>query len=412
MAALVLAFSISDRIEKYGAICGYAAILGLAVLSLLYFAQAREVKRLREWAGRAPERDADLQQRVIADAQRRAQVQPGTVAAQRPPAAAPVTPGAAAARPGNGGGTPPATAPGAPGAPAATPGTAAKPGEAKPDAAKPADAKPGDAKPATDAKPGAAKPTTPPAAAPGAPAPGPAKPAAPAAAPTSSSAPTSAPATAAGGAAAGAAAAGGAAAAAGAARPRRTVAVGGPRPATASVPQQQPPSRAGGGGLSGVGEHRPGRATVLIALGAIAAAAIIVLLVSGVIGGGDSSPKTTGNKVAPAQAGSPAAGTATPSRGDTIVTVLNGTTVTGLARTAADKLQSRGYKVDRVTDAADQAQQASAVAYADGYRKPALDIARIVGIPASAVAPIDASTRAVAGDAAQVVVTMGADKAQ
>jgi LytR cell envelope-related transcriptional attenuator len=33
-----------------------AAVLGLAVLSALYFSQARDVKRLREWAGRAPER--------------------------------------------------------------------------------------------------------------------------------------------------------------------------------------------------------------------------------------------------------------------------------------------------------------------------------------------------------------------
>src|SRR5438046_1396726 len=110
MAALVLAFSISDRIEKFGAIAGYAAILGLAVLSLLYFAQAREVKRLREWAGRAPERDADLQQRVIADAQRRSQVQAVPAPAARPPAGTPVTPGAAATRPGNGGTGPPGTA--------------------------------------------------------------------------------------------------------------------------------------------------------------------------------------------------------------------------------------------------------------------------------------------------------------
>ena len=29
---------------------------GLAVMSALYFSQARDVKRLREWAGRAPER--------------------------------------------------------------------------------------------------------------------------------------------------------------------------------------------------------------------------------------------------------------------------------------------------------------------------------------------------------------------
>ncbi|MDX6727965.1 MAG: hypothetical protein QOK49_2770, partial [Baekduia sp.] len=45
--------SISHRIDQYGAYAGFAAVLGLAVLSLLYFAQAREVKRLREWAGRA-----------------------------------------------------------------------------------------------------------------------------------------------------------------------------------------------------------------------------------------------------------------------------------------------------------------------------------------------------------------------
>src|SRR3954465_3889506 len=111
MAALVIALSVHDRIEQYGSYAGYAAVLGLAVLSLLYFAQAREVKRLREWAGRAPERDADLQQRGIADAQRRAQAQAvGPSPAPRPPAAAPVT--AAAQRPGNGGGTP-AAAPGA-----------------------------------------------------------------------------------------------------------------------------------------------------------------------------------------------------------------------------------------------------------------------------------------------------------
>src|SRR3954468_17402773 len=116
MAALVIALSISDRIEKYGAICGYAAILGLAVLSLLYFAQAREVKRLREWAGRAPERDADLQQRVIADAQRRAQIQATPAPAQRPPAGAPAT--GAAPRPGNGGAQPAPAQPGAPGKPA------------------------------------------------------------------------------------------------------------------------------------------------------------------------------------------------------------------------------------------------------------------------------------------------------
>ncbi len=62
------AFSMEDQVEKYGAYVGIAAFFGLAVLSLLYFSQARELKRLREWAGRAPERAQELEQRVVAQA--------------------------------------------------------------------------------------------------------------------------------------------------------------------------------------------------------------------------------------------------------------------------------------------------------------------------------------------------------
>src|SRR3954469_3918102 len=78
-AAIIAAgLGLSDRIEKYGPYAGLAAVLGLAVLSLLYFAQAREVKRLREWAGRAPERAAEIEARAIAQAEeaRRAQEAP------------------------------------------------------------------------------------------------------------------------------------------------------------------------------------------------------------------------------------------------------------------------------------------------------------------------------------------------
>jgi LytR cell envelope-related transcriptional attenuator len=48
-----------DEIKEIGSFAGLAAFLGLAVLSLLYFSQARDVRRLRDWAGRAPERDAE-----------------------------------------------------------------------------------------------------------------------------------------------------------------------------------------------------------------------------------------------------------------------------------------------------------------------------------------------------------------
>lgn len=45
-----------EILQEIGSYAGLAAVLGLAVLSVLYFSQARDVKRLREWAGRAPER--------------------------------------------------------------------------------------------------------------------------------------------------------------------------------------------------------------------------------------------------------------------------------------------------------------------------------------------------------------------
>jgi hypothetical protein len=48
-----------ELIERVGALLGLAAFIGLGVLALLYFIQGREVKRLRDWAGRAPERAAE-----------------------------------------------------------------------------------------------------------------------------------------------------------------------------------------------------------------------------------------------------------------------------------------------------------------------------------------------------------------
>jgi hypothetical protein len=43
-------------IESIGPILGIVAFVGLATLAFLLFQQARDVRRLREWAGRAPER--------------------------------------------------------------------------------------------------------------------------------------------------------------------------------------------------------------------------------------------------------------------------------------------------------------------------------------------------------------------
>jgi LytR cell envelope-related transcriptional attenuator len=51
---------VRELIELVGAVAGLAAFLGLAILALLYFSQARDVRRLRDWAGGAPERDSEL----------------------------------------------------------------------------------------------------------------------------------------------------------------------------------------------------------------------------------------------------------------------------------------------------------------------------------------------------------------
>jgi LytR cell envelope-related transcriptional attenuator len=42
-------------VQEFGAVAGLAAIVGLVVLSALYVSHARDVKRLRKWAGGAPE---------------------------------------------------------------------------------------------------------------------------------------------------------------------------------------------------------------------------------------------------------------------------------------------------------------------------------------------------------------------
>jgi hypothetical protein len=50
-------------LREIGALAGLVAIAGLAVLGGLYVAHARDVRRLREWAGRAPERAAPARRR-------------------------------------------------------------------------------------------------------------------------------------------------------------------------------------------------------------------------------------------------------------------------------------------------------------------------------------------------------------
>ena len=61
-----------DLIKEIGAFAGLAAFFGLALLALLSFTHGRDIRRLREWAGSAPERDAERKESTSAAAAQRA----------------------------------------------------------------------------------------------------------------------------------------------------------------------------------------------------------------------------------------------------------------------------------------------------------------------------------------------------
>ena len=60
-------------IKDIGAFAGLAAFFGVALLALLSFTQGRDIRRLREWAGSSPERDAERKESTSAAAAERAE---------------------------------------------------------------------------------------------------------------------------------------------------------------------------------------------------------------------------------------------------------------------------------------------------------------------------------------------------
>jgi hypothetical protein len=410
---VLFAFSIQDQVEKYGAYVGLAAFLGLAVLTVLYFAQARELKRLRDWAGRAPERAQEIEARVLAtaDEARRAQ-QPGTVG----PASPVEAPAPAVAEPsGNGrpAGTPApipigprpavamaaaaahveATAVAAPAAEPAEPATGGEE-EAEPEAAAATDGgtRPpeetqlhdtlgGDEAPPAEDAPDepAAEPEPEPAASGNGAA---AEPVIPRATPRPQP------------------------------RPEPAAPLRATPAATRTVPSA-PRRRRPGGTSSNVA-----RIAALVLAGGVVVAALALAATQ--IFGGDE-PKPAPNVTQPPQssasAGNGSGTTAAQARPDTVVAILNGTPTDGLASAARDKLVAKGYSDDegmiRTGNNTDQQRQDSAVFYAQGKRRMARDVATILGVSA-APQVVDADTLALAngdgGKSADVVAVLGLDQ--
>ena len=401
-----LALSVHNFITSVGADAGFAAIIGLAILILLYFAHARETANIRREAEELSDRLAQAESRLALLSR-----QPAS-AASPAPAPAPQTgrPAPSPLRAVHTGASP-VPAPGAPAgvaAPALAAATHVVP-VASPPAPSGGQAAVGEP----------AEPEVPAAAEPALDEQGEEVLAGQGARAMAASAPVRersarpvgpSPATAAGGANGG----GGNARAAAPAGVRqapppreRVPARSGAAPAQArraSLPPRPPARRQRGTG----GRRFALLIGALIAVGAIAV--LVIVTQSGGSSGSLARQASTSNSPGP----TPRRGTPPFTPSSVQVSVLNGTATNELAHRVAAKLTGAGYKQGTVATASTQTQSATVVAYLPGFRNDALHVATVLKLGSASVQPIDQSTQAVACPppspcTTKVVVTVGQD---
>jgi hypothetical protein len=386
MGSMPFAFSVHNFISSVGADAGFAAIIGLAVLILLYFAHARETANLREEATILAERLQQAEARV-AELSRPQHVSAPVPAAEgvqvtdrRGEVMAPFAPAGL-------------------GAPALAAATRVVP---LPDLAAPVPAP----QPAfaAAAAPAAVATASPPVAPP---------PASVASPPAPSGLPG--PATSAGATSAGASSAGASSA------PTN----GGGRSGAPVMAPPPPRGPSSGGGqlrdLPPLGPPAGGRSSraARIVIGLISLVFVAVVVVALVILTSSSSNSGSSTR---ASSGTPTSNAPAPrhpvafSPASVTVAVLNGTATNQLAHKVAAKLARGGYKDGTIATAPNQTEATTIVAYLPGKknRTDALHVATALALKPAAVHPIDQGTMQVAcpppgACTANVVVTVGAD---
>ena len=382
MASVPFALSIHHFVSSVGADAGFAAIIGLAILVMLFFAQARETANLRDQAYESAQRVGQLEARLAEVSRQQA------AASQAQAAAGAAVPGAALARAAT---ATPARAPamfGAPagvGAPALAAATRLIPIAA-----------------GNGPVPGVAQPREWP------PEPVPVgEPASPAAATATAVAPAPAPATVAGGSNG---------------HDRSAAPTAPPRP-VGGVPTRAAGRSAGPGAARRplVAPEPPRRRSralrvlgFLVGVAVVAGGVAALLLVTSNKSGSQASTSAAhaGNAAAASQAKRAAAFNPR----SVTVAVLNGTATTGLAHRTALRLAAAGYRQGTVATATDQTRTTTVVAYLTAHKNDALRVASTLKLPVRSVQPIDSGTQAVACPppapcTANVVVTVGADLA-
>jgi LytR cell envelope-related transcriptional attenuator len=151
----------------------------------------------------------------------------------------------------------------------------------------------------------------------------------------------------------------------------------------------------------------PWRTTIVFA-GAVAAAAVAVIVVLAL-----SSPQPQRAASPPTQP--PQTTPVTPQPRVTLA-VLNGTTMTGLARAVADELTSLGYNEPLLVtnDVSNQSRQRTIVYYAPGHRTDAQGVAGCLKLGFDRVRPMGTEEylQAIRANRADVAVYVGADRAR
>ncbi len=406
MASIAYALSIQHFVNSVGAKAGFASIIGLALLVLLFFTQSRETANLRRRADEAEQQVYQLQLHVDHLSRQRATATAQTTGAPvaAPPAAARLArAGATRTIPGEqvaeGGGV--ATlipaAPAGVGAPALSSATRliplAEPDEISIRALRPSTNGDGEGhvSDATVATPPPAPPVGP------------------------------APSTAAGG--------GNGVAHPPVPVPMPNMLEPAPPPRVALPRQQRPPAGPPTGRRDG---RQPGRrvSPIFFVLAAILAAAVVVVVLVFVTGSNNNTPSASSSSSPAASASSTTAAktgkgakqhkaavtTVTPSA--VTVAVLNGTTTDNLAADVLGKLTAVGYKGGLKQNAAESGVSSTIVGYtASNYRSDALAVAKSLDLGPASVQGVSQGDRAkVCGSTTacttQVVVTAGADLAQ
>jgi LytR cell envelope-related transcriptional attenuator len=389
MASLPFALSVHHFISSVGADAGFASLIGLALLVLLYFAHARETATLRSRADEAGLRVQDLETQLadLADQVAALPAEISVRAAGPRVATAPIGMAQRAMAPGADGAALPPAAPAGVGAPALAAATRLIPMPELPVE---------EPEPATVGGNGSAR-----------------IPLAASAGTVQRPAPVPAPATGPPPFVGGGRAVGGAGRSNGAqARP-----TGGQRPGPGRVGGQPKP-----GGRPVVPPRpapkrsRTGRAilAVLVALvgAAVVVAAVVVLTNRGSSHKANSSVASnlTSHRTVPK-------GTVLVKPSTVTVSVLNGTDVNFLAANVWAKLAKEGFQKGAVADAANQTHTTSIVAYAaPADRADALAVAEYLKLSKNSVQQVDSGTKQVACSAAAtgcsslVYVTVGSDQ--